>query len=161
MRKTDKSIHNISIASIKRSTFKPYDYKWTKFYESNSHFPYSELKLELTENELIICSTFINSENYSILTTQKLITKENGTEYIGNLIDSKNKLYGDFKGYKGKNYTFGKIQLANGSNLKYFIETGKASMIMIQGISTLIRTQKMTKKNIENTTRVWINQKEE
>ena len=83
--KTDKSIQNISIAAIKRSTFKPYDYKLTKFYESNSEFPYSELKLELMENELLICSTFIDHENYSILTTQKLITSENGIEKTGNM----------------------------------------------------------------------------
>ena len=32
-------------------------------------------------------------------------------------------------------------------------------MIMIQGIRTLIRTQQMTGKNIENVTRVWGNEK--
>ena len=55
MRKSDKSIHNISIASIKRSTMKPYDYKWTKFYELNTDFLYSGLQLELQNDELIIC----------------------------------------------------------------------------------------------------------
>ena len=160
MRKTDKSIHNISIASIKRSTFKPYDYKWTKFYESNSEFTYSGLKLELIEDELIICSTFIDSENYSILTTQKLITNENGIENTGNVIGATLKPYGDFKGIDGKALTFGIVQLENGTELKYFIETGKASMIMIHGIRTLIRTQQMTDKNIENVTRVWKSQDE-
>ena len=100
MNKTDKSKHNISIASIKRSTMKPYDFKWTKFYESNSDFPYSGLNLDLKENELIICSTVIDSANYSVLTSQKLITNENGTESFGELINSKDKGYGDFKGYK-------------------------------------------------------------
>lgn len=78
MNKADKSKHDISIASIKRCTFQPYDYQLTKFYESNSDFPYSDLNLELKENELIICSTFIDSKNYSVLTTRKLITTENG-----------------------------------------------------------------------------------
>ncbi|WP_405604235.1 hypothetical protein [Polaribacter sp. Asnod1-A03] len=155
MRKTDKSLHNISIASIKRSTVKPYEFKWTKFYDSNSEFPYSGLELELQEKELLICSTIINADNYSILTTQKLITKENGTESVGKLTGAKDNLYGDFKGYKDKSLTFGKIQLENGVEFKYFIETGKASMIMINGIRTLIKTQQMTNKNIENVTRSW------
>ena len=120
MNKTDKSKHNISIAAIKRSTFKPYDYELTKFYESNSEFPYRGMELDLTENELIICSTVVDSENYSVLTTQKLITKENGIKNIGNLIGAKDKLYGDFKGYKDKSYTFGFVELNNGTDFKYF-----------------------------------------
>ncbi len=139
---------------------KPYNFKWTKFYESNTDFQYSGLQLELIENELIICSTIIDSENYSILTTQKLITNENGIENIGNLTGAILKPYGDFKGLNGESLTFGVLQLENGIELKYFIETGKASMIMIHGIRTLIRTQQMTDKNIENVTRVWKRQDE-
>ncbi len=160
MRKSDTSIHTISIASIKRSTMKPYDYKWTKFYELNTDFQYSGLQLELKNDELIICSTVIDSENYSILTTQKLITKENGIENIGNLTGATLKPYVDFKGLNGEPLTFGLLQLENGIEFKYFIETGKASMIMIHGIRTLIRTQQMTDKNIENVTRVWNKQNE-
>lgn len=154
MNQVDKLKHSISIASIKRSTIKPYDFKWTKFYESNSDFPYSRLDLDLAENELIICSTIVDSENYSILTSQKLITSENGTERIGSLVNAKDKGYGYFKGNKDS-LTFGLIELENGVELKYFIETGKASMIMIHGVRTLIRTQQMTSKNIENVTRIW------
>ncbi len=160
MNKTDKSKHNISVASIKRSTMKPYDFKWTKFYELNSDFPYSGLNLGLTENELIICSTVIDFENYSILTSQKLITSENGNERIGNLVNAKDKGYGDFKGYKDATLTFGLVELENGTELKYFIETGKASMIMIHGVRTLIRMQQMTEQNIENTIRNWSKQNE-
>ena len=156
MKKSDKSKHVICIASIKRKTFKPYDdYTWTRFYESNSDFPYSQISLNLTQNELIICSTIIDSDNYSILTTQKLITHENGIENIGNLTGSTLKHPGDFKGVNGQLYTFGLLKLESGKALKYFIETGKASMIMIYGIKTLIQTQQMTIKNIENVTRVW------
>jgi len=160
MRKSDKSIHNISIASIKRSTIKPYNFKWTKFYESNSDFYYQGVSLNLTEDELIICSTIIDGANYSVLTTQKLITVENGREQIGNLIAAINRGYGDFKGYKDGQLTFGLVELENGDNLKYFIETGKASMVMIYGLRTLIRTQKLTIQNLENLTRVWNRQNE-
>lgn len=158
MSKTDKSKHNISIAKIKRCTFKPYDYELTKFYESNADFPYCGIELELTEDELIVCSTVIDSENYSVLTTQKLITKESGIKKIGNLSGAKDKLYGDFKGYKDKSYTFGFVELNNGTDLKYFIETEKASMIMIYGVRTIIQTEEMTEKNIQNLIRNWNSQ---
>ena len=161
MRKSDKSLHNISIASIKRSTMTPYDFKWTKFYDLNSDFSYHGLHLNLTEDELIICSTVIDDENYSLLTTQKLVTVENGVERTGPLNGAKDKGYGDFKGYKADAITQGLIELENGDELKYFIETGKASMVMVHGMRTLIRTQDMSNQNIENVTRVWNRQNEE
>ena len=160
MLKSDKSIHYISIASIKRSTMKPYDFKWTKFYESNSDFSYQGLPVDLTEDELIICSTIIDGNNYSILTTQKLITVDEGKAQAESLLDATEQGYGDFKGYKNDQVTFGLVELENGGDFKYFIETGKASMIMIHGIRTLIRTQEMTDKNIDNVTRVWDRQNE-
>lgn len=143
MTKTDKSLHNICIASIKRKTIKPYDFKWTKFYESNTDFPYSALQLNLLENELIICSTIVDANNYSILTTRRLITKENGQLSTGNIQGATNKLYGDFKGLRDKTITFGQVQLMNKNDLKYLIETGKASMVMIYGVRTLIGATNM------------------
>ncbi|GAB3517465.1 hypothetical protein [Emticicia fontis] len=126
MTKTDKSKHNICIAAIKRHTIKPYDFKWTRFYESNTEFPYSALPLELAENERFICSTMIDADNYSILTTQRLITHENGQTITGSMEEAKDKTYGDFKGLRYRqSFTFGQISLDNGTDLKYFIETGK------------------------------------
>ena len=139
---------------------KPYDFKWTKFYESNSDFSYPGISLNLSEGELIICSTLMDGENYSILTTQKLITVENGKERVESLIGAIDKGYGGFKGYKDDQVTFGLVELENRDDLKYFIETGKASMIMITAVRTLINTQKMTKQNVENVARVWNRQNE-
>jgi len=160
MTKSDKSKHNICIASIKRSTIKPYDFKWTKFYESNADFHYPGLSLDLSENELIICSTVIDADNYSIVTTQRLITKLNGQESVGNIEGATDKRYGDFKGYKDKLFTFGQIQLQNGADLAYFIEVGKASMVMIYGIRTLIGTQEMTGIQVDKVASIWNKQNE-
>ncbi len=157
MKKSDKSIHNITIAAIKRSTMKPYDFKWTQFYESNSDFYYKGL-INFLNDELIICSTIIDSDNYSILTTQRLLTCEKGIEQIADLTNAKNKIFGNFKGCENELITFGMVELPQGNTFKYFIETGKASMIMIYGLKTLIRTQELTDKNIENLTRVWTRQ---
>ena len=115
---------------------KPYDFKWTKFYESNSDFPYSGVKINLIESELFISSTIIDPDNYSILTTRRLITKQDGHLSVGDIQGATDKLYGDFKGYKDKTVTFGQVQLQNGDKLKYFIEVGKASMVMIHGVRT-------------------------
>lgn len=111
MPKSDKSKHNICVASIRRSTTKPYNFKWTKFYEFNVDFQerYSKLQLDLVEGELIICSTVIDHNNYSILTTQKLITKEKGIENAGSIMGATDKLYGDFKGRKEELFTFGLV----------------------------------------------------
>ncbi|WP_404984210.1 hypothetical protein ACI513_11065 [Chryseobacterium sp. M5] len=141
--KSDLSIHNICIASIKRGTIKPYNFKWTRFYETDSKNLFTHFPFEIDEQELIICSTIIDSDNFSVLTTRKLITNENGKLQFGNLINAKDELYGDFKS-KINEFTFGNVLLENGKNLKYFIETKTASMIMIRGVKTSIKIQQKT-----------------
>ena len=160
MAKSDKSIHNICVASIKRSTIKPYDLKWTKLYETNSDFTYSGLQVELTEDELIICSTIIDKDNFSVLTTRRLLTKQDGQLITGNIQNATDKLYGDFKGYKDKAYTFGQVQLQDGNELKYFIETGQASMVMIHGVRTLIGTTQMKNRQVDSVSKIWDKQSE-
>lgn len=154
MRKSDKSIHNICVTKIKRSTMKPYDFKWSTFYENDSKSLFQHYPFELYDEELIICSTIIDSDNFSILTTRKLITNENRIVHFGSLINAKNQLYGDFKS-KDEDFTFGKIELENGEILKYFIETRKASMVMIQGVKTAIDIQQMTDTQVEKIMNIW------
>lgn len=110
--KSDKSIHSIVIAKIKRSTIKPYDFKWTRFYEDGITEYFINFPFDLDPEELIICSTIINSSNYSVLTTKKLVTSENGTLTFGSLINAKDKMYRDFK--SSNEFTFGNVELANG-----------------------------------------------
>jgi hypothetical protein len=141
MEKSDKSIHNICIASIKRSIIKPYDFKWTRFYEEHAEFKNSfpGIEIELSGNELVICSTIIDKDNFSVLTTERLTTKEKGVLLSGNLNGALVKQYGDFKGFENEPLTFGLVQLNNGNDLRYFIETGRASMVMIYGVRTRIQ----------------------
>lgn len=119
------------------------NYNWTRFYENNTTLEevYPQINFSPTEYEFVICSTVIDPDNYSILTTQRLITRENGVTHAADLAGAKNRLYGDFKGTKSQPFTFGIIQTANGADVRYFIETGKASMIMIYGVKTLINIQ--------------------
>lgn len=133
---------------------KPYDFKWTRFYETNSDFTYSGLKIDLAEDELIICSTIIDWDNFSILTTRQLLTKQDGQLSTGSIQGATDKLYRDFKGYQDKAYTFGQVQLQDGKELKYFIETGKASMVMIHGVRALIGTIHMTNKQVDRVLKI-------
>lgn len=133
--KSDKSIHNICIAAIKRHTIKPFDFKWTRIYEDNKDF-INSLDVSLSDKELVICSTVIDNDNFSILTTQRLITKEEGIVSSGEMNGAEGKGHGDFKGFVDKLFTFGSIQLSNGDTLKYFIETKRASMVMVYGVRT-------------------------
>ena len=161
MEKSDKSIHNICIASIKRSTMKPYDFKWTRFYEGNADFmnSFPDIEIDLSANELVICSTFIDIANFSVLTTQKLATKEEGKFLSCNLdgaIDKPDGLYKDFKGVREKEpLTFGRVQLDNGNDFRYFIERGSASMVMVHGIRTRIQTGEMTNSQMDKVAAIW------
>lgn len=152
--KSDNSIHHICIASIKRSTIKPYDFKWTKFYEIDSKILFRDFPFELDEKELIICSTIIDPYNFSVLTSRKLVTNKNNVISIGNLINAQDEMYGDFKS-ENDEFTFGSIYLENGESLKYIIETGKASMVMIHGVRTAIRIQQMADTQVRKVTDIW------
>jgi len=157
MEKSDKSIRNICIASIKRSTIIPYDFKWTKFYEEATAFKsaYPEIEIDFSSTELVICSTVIDKDNFSVLTTQKLITKENGILLSCNLKGASVKEYVAFKAYKKDPFTFGVLHLADGNEFKYFVETGKASMVMSQGVKTSIQVNGMTDPQVNKVTAIW------
>ncbi|SFN50597.1 hypothetical protein SAMN05421594_3044 [Chryseobacterium oleae] len=118
---------------------KPYDFRWTQFYDSDSSpkLLFQNFPIDFAEEELIICSVIIDSDNYSILTTRKLITNNKGNIESGSLINAKNKWYGEFNS-KTDLHTLGEVELSTGKRLFYFVETGKASMIMIYGVRTLV-----------------------
>lgn len=144
MIKTDQSIHNICIAAIKRHTTQPYDFKWTRFYADKDAFihHYPQMIPDLSEKEWPICSTIIDAYSWSVLTTRRLLTNQQGQLTMANIDTSISQSHGDFKGDDKKDRTLGILQLANGTRMTYFIETGKASMVMIYGIRTRINITK-------------------
>ncbi|BDD04472.1 hypothetical protein [Aureibacter tunicatorum] len=144
MKKFDKTIHNIVLAAIKRKTLKPYEFRWTNLYESNSEFPYVGM-LKFSEEELLICSTVIDEDNYSILTTRSLITSERGVRAVNDLTGVKQINSDNFKSFGNNAFTMGVVSFLNGSQIKYFIETGNASMVMIYGVMTLFSLQNANK----------------
>jgi hypothetical protein len=143
MKKSDQSLYNICIASIKRKTIKPYNFQWTQLYDSdfNTKLFFQNFPIDFEEEELIICSVIIDPDNYSILTTRKLVTNNKGNIKSGSLMNAKNKWCGEFKN-KTDQYTLGEVELAAGERLSYFVETDKASMVMIYGVNTLLDISK-------------------
>ena len=141
MSKSDKSIKNISIASIKRHTIPPIDFEFSTIYEGEKQIENEEIKekVELDEVEELICSTIINESVWSILTTRKIITLEGVGKVEHDLKGLIQRNAGDFKGWSKQKYTKGFLQFDDGKIIPYFIETGKASMIMIYGVDTVVK----------------------
>jgi len=135
---------------------KPYDFKWTRFYEENAEFRQSYAGIEIADGELVICSTVMDGDHFSVLTTRRLVTKENGLILSGNLDGAVDKLYGDFKGALEKTpFTFGAIRLGDGTDLRYYIEVGRASMVMIYGVRTWLRNSDKTDAQMDVISRAW------
>jgi hypothetical protein len=140
MSKSDQSKHRICIAAIKRHTILPNKFQWTRFYETPEAHVSADLPADhpLAPEECMICSVMIDEHNYSVLTTRKLITRENGNISIAEIEGASDCLLRNFKNIHSGKYSMGSIRGADGKEVKYLIETGPASMIMIYGIQTLL-----------------------
>lgn len=142
MKKSDKQIHKICIRNIKKSLFNDAELKFTEFYEVTDQ--QLEFYDDLQTDEIAICSTKINSDNWSLLTTKRLLTKSHNNLNSAEIEFASHAKYGDFKGYKDPEFTVGRILTSEGREFEYFTETGKASMVMVQGVKTRIQIQNRT-----------------
>ncbi|NMH89018.1 hypothetical protein [Flavivirga algicola] len=138
MKKTDISIKNITIASIKRHTTQPFDFKYSDIYENDKVILNERVgnQINFEDGEELICSTIINDSIWSVLTTRRIITLEGVGKVEHYLSGLKRRDAGDFKGYSKQEYTKGFLHFDDDKIIPYFIETGKASMIMIYGVNT-------------------------
>jgi hypothetical protein len=139
--KTSHSVRHICIAAIKRKTCQPYDYKFTKFYETDfieniSFTSVSDFLFE--ENELPILSIHQSENNWWALTTHKIIGKINHKAITIPLNDIYEMNWGDFKGYRKEEITKVLVHLKDKTIEELFIETGKASMIPIYGFMNVV-----------------------
>lgn len=135
MKKSDSSIHNICIAAIKRHTIALYDCKWTRFYEEKEAFTglYMGMIADLEEEELPICSTVIDPDNWSVLTTRRMITRNSGQLTSAFIREGSCPSSPAIKDTK-KETAILSIAFKNGDTIHFFIESGRASMVMIAGI---------------------------
>jgi hypothetical protein len=154
MQKTDESIRRICIASIKRHTIKPIDYPLTRIFEKQS---LSEIDKVISstfnhlDNELPIAITYVDINNWTLLTTKRIISNIKGvlTQTFASKVVK--RTWGDFKGYKEKPTTLGYLTLNDNTTMNILTETGAASMIMIYGIMTLTGQETSTEEQINKT----------
>lgn len=139
MTKSDRSIKNICVAKIERSYVSPFDFEFTGIFNGkHSNFPKQVLDEILLENdEELICSTFVNERIWTLLTTQRIFSREGLSIDVLSINSIKKWNFGDFKGYSKQSYTKGFLFFEDDKALSVFIETGRASMILINGILTL------------------------
>lgn len=154
MNKADESIRRICIASIKRHTCKPIAYPLTSIYETESIYEMDNVissAISYQDNELPIALTFVDSNNWTLLTTRSIISTIDGLTKHALSRNVVHSTWGDFKGYKDKPTTLGRLTLSDYSTLDVLTETGYASMIMIYGIMTLIGKETSNEEQINKT----------
>jgi hypothetical protein len=139
--KTDNSIRNICIAAIRRKVILPFDFLLTQLFEKET-FPDIDNEqfklLDLYDNELPITQTTIDHANWTLVTTRQIISCADNTIQIAKAAEVLSWHWNDFKGYDKAAYTVGQLQLAGQQQLGVFIETGRASMITIYAIRTVV-----------------------
>lgn len=115
-------------------------WKFTEYYESTTaeHLENINDELELEEGELPIASTIVSPDEWTFVTTRKIIGRignRKSSVFVGQ-IEKWN--WEDFKGRK----TEGSIQrftINNSESLKFVYETKYASMVMIYAVMTISR----------------------
>jgi hypothetical protein len=133
---------------------KPIDYPLTRIYETESIYEMDKVissAIIYQDSELPIALTYVDSNNWTLLTTRAIISKIDGLTKHSLSHSVAKWTWGDFKGYKEKPTTLGRLTLNDSSTLDVLTETGKASMIMIYGIMTLTGQETSNEEQINKT----------
>lgn len=132
--KTDNSIKEITVAAINRSIMNPESWIYSKVCPENS---VSEFELE--ENELPIFEVS-SPKAKTIVTSRRIIEKENGKVCSVDFEEVDDVIYGDFKGQINKpELSKFRIVDMNGDEHEFQMETGKASIGLINCVKTILK----------------------
>jgi hypothetical protein len=140
--KTSHSIRNICLAAINRSLRLPFEFRFTTIFETDSMAEIGAVAFFLPsaeEDELPICQVFINNDNWTLVTTNRILTRKEGDLDCIRAKEVKSWDGGDFKGYNKTAYTLGQVQSEKQRGLEIFIETGGASLVIIRTVMTLMK----------------------
>ncbi|MEO7978376.1 hypothetical protein [Flavobacterium sp.] len=132
--KTDNSIKEITIAAITRKAMNPESWIYSKVCIENKS---DEFVLE--ENELPIFE--INSLKVkTIVTTRRIIEKDNEKIFFINFDEIDDVVYGDFKKQINKpELSIFRIVDMFGEEYDFQMETGKASIGLINSVNTVLK----------------------
>lgn len=132
--KTDKSIKEITIAAINRSVMEPENWLYSKVCVEDK-----SIEFVLEEDELPIFE--INSQKAkTIITTRRIIENENGKLSFVSFKEIDDVVYGDFKKQinKPKLSKFRIVDM-HGDEFDFQMETGKASIGLINSVKTVLK----------------------
>ena len=132
--KTDNSIKETTLAAINRSAMNPESWVYSKVYSENN-----ANEFELEENELPIFEVS-SSKAMTIITTRRIIEKENEKVCFVDFEEVDDVIYGDFKGQINKP-ELSKFRIVDmyGEQYDFQIETGKASIGLISCVKTVLK----------------------
>ena len=151
MEKSDTSIHKICTKQIEKCLMDSAILKYSSIHSlENQNF---KIDLNRTLNELLICSIYIDSNNWSVLTTRYLYSCINSVKTKTSMSNASLLTYGMLK-VKGV-ITKGKIKDVNENEIEFFIEVGEASMVMVQGVRQIIVIQPMSEEQIIKQVNRW------
>ncbi|MAW93812.1 MULTISPECIES: hypothetical protein [unclassified Leeuwenhoekiella] len=133
--KTDKSIRNITIASINRKAMDIDSWNHSRIADEND----TELieKFELSQNELPVFE--IKSELiHTLISTRQIIERTNEKIQRLNFEFLDDVVYGNFKGRPNKpELTVFRVVDIHGDEFDFQMETGKASIGLIYSVDTI------------------------
>jgi len=139
--KSDQSIRNICIAAIKRKIRKPFDFLLTDMFEKETIDEIDDDDFKLLaffENELPIARTHVYADSWTLVTSRQIISCKDGIITACQAEKVLSWTWNDFKGYNKLPFTIGQLKLGDNQTLEIFIETGRASMVIIYAIRTLV-----------------------
>jgi hypothetical protein len=111
--------------------------KLTGIYETETMADLSFAE-DASTGELPIACTYIDSINYTLITTRQIFTTKDGSKYTVSFQDIKTYNFGDFKGRRDNPVTIGSVTTINGEDFPVLIESGKPSMVVVNAIGTIL-----------------------
>tara|TARA_R110000868_G_scaffold411336_1_gene703197 strand:+ start:99 stop:521 length:423 start_codon:yes stop_codon:yes gene_type:complete len=133
--KTDKSIRNITIASINRKAMDIDSWNHSRIADEND----VELieKFELSDNELPVFE--IRSDKaHTLISTRQILERNNEKVKRLNFDFLDGVVYGNFKGQPNKpELSIFRVTDIHGDELDFQLETGKASIGLIYAVDTI------------------------
>ncbi len=150
MKKSDLSIYKICIGNFERTVmWEKCQPKYSLIYKElgESQQVFQEFNIQRFENEIPICACKLDSNSWSLITTQRLITSKLGTISQINLETASVEDYGNANNLE-EPYTLGTLAPPEEFSIhQFFIECGYCSQIMISAVHERIVLQKNSEED--------------
>ena len=131
--KSNESIKNIAIASIKRHSIAIN--QWDKTRISLSDFT---SLIDRLDDELPVVEFILNERNWTIITTKRIVGQIDANQNQVDFTELDDIVYGNYKDIKFNTTIFRTIDL-EGDSIDFLMETGNPSIAFIDSINTIFQ----------------------